>query len=427
MHRLAVLAALACACREPVEAPPSIEVARYAAAPSTKLDVLFQIDNSASTQHIHDSLAAALPSLLAPLADLDLHIGVISSDMGTTTAGGAAPPVGAVGQGGCADAGDDGVLQTRGAPVNDAYVVDEDDGLGGRRHNYTGDLATVLGQMLRLGSAGCGFEQPLAATRRALVNDANTGFARNDANLLVVMLMDEDDCSALDPQLFGPDSPTLGAQESFRCTRFGVVCDEPLDNVGTKTNCRPAVGSPYVDDTSAFVTAMRTVRRDPARVAVAAIAGDPTPVAIELRTPPGGGAATPALAHSCSWQAATGSHVADPAARIAAVVDALAPNASFSSICADNLEPAVVDVARTANALRGVICLDPARVGPDPTCSVTVESTSGEAPLTLCPAATDCFEIVDDVAACGDRPRLVVHLAAPAAADIVRARCVALD
>jgi hypothetical protein len=60
-----------------------------------------------------------------------------------------------------------------------------------------------------LGTGGCGFEQPLAASERALVLQArpggpNDGFLRADAMLGIVFLSDENDCSAADPALFDP-------------------------------------------------------------------------------------------------------------------------------------------------------------------------------------------------------------------------------
>ncbi|MGE0403799.1 MAG: hypothetical protein AB7T06_44235 [Kofleriaceae bacterium] len=128
--------------------------------------------------------------------------------------------------------------------------------------------------MVRVGSGGCGYEQPLAATKRALAHAANTGFVRNEALLLVVMLMDEDDCSVREISFFGPTSNDLVPLSSFRCTRMGVECDEPIDEVGEETSCRPR-STPYLDNVSSFVEAMRIVRGDPARVAVAAIAGPP--------------------------------------------------------------------------------------------------------------------------------------------------------
>jgi len=431
MHRAALVAIVAIACRTDPTPQSTIEVASYAAVPSRQLDILLQIDNSNNTLDLQSSFAAAIAELIDGLSTIDgglpdLHVGVTSSDLGTSgSIDEPAAPIGAVGQGGCGARGDDGALSANGAPVDDAYLVDEDDG-GLRRRNYTGALVDTVAQMVRRGSGGCGFEQPLAATMRVFTNNANEGFSRPAANLLVVILADEDDCSVKSPVFFGPESAVLGPVASFRCTRFGVECDQPIDEPGEKTNCHANGETPYIEGITPFVDAMRSVRSDSSRVAVAAIVGPPE-VSVELRAPPGGTTAEPALAHSCAWSMAAGTAVADPAVRIAAAVDALGPNSTLESVCTSDLGPAVANIARMMRGLYGVTCLDPARVGDVPACSVTVEGLAGETPLSLCPAAGDCFEIVEDVAVCGERPRLVVHLASPMADQFVRARCVVAD
>ncbi len=424
---------------------PTIEVASYAAAPSRQLDILFQIDGTNGGELWQLGLAASFQRLVDSLSTLDgglpdLHIGIVSSDLGTSgTMGDPAPAIGSVGQGGCAGRGDDGALLViNNAPVMGTFLIDEDDG-GLRRRNYTGSIAEAFRQMVLLGAGDCGFEQPLAATMRAFTNDANVGFSRPDANLLVVIATDEDDCSIRDPAIVGPESASLGPQESFRCTRFGLVCDEPLDSPGMKTNCRAREDSPYIEGVAAFVDRMKTLRGDHARVAVAAIAGPPITgphpfdahpiprgIEIALRTPTGDDPHL-ALEHGCRREGQTGTNVADPAVRIAQAVDELAPNSSFDSVCTNDFDAIVDNIARTTRGLYGITCLDSSRVGAAPACSVIVESPDGETPLSLCPAAGDCFEIVEDTAVCGDRPRLVVHLAAPAADQFVRARCVLTD
>ncbi len=73
-----------------------------------------------------------------------------------------------------------------------------------------------------VGAMGCGFEQPLEATLRALWpasdpdveflygashgDGENVGFLRDDSLLIVVVISDEDDCSARDPRVFMPDT-----------------------------------------------------------------------------------------------------------------------------------------------------------------------------------------------------------------------------
>jgi hypothetical protein len=440
--KLALVALALCACREQPDPQPTIAVASYATVSTRKLDMLFQIDGTNGGELWQFGLRASFQRLIDGLSTLDgglpdLHIGVVSSDLGTSaTMGDPAPDVGSIGQGGCGGRGHDGALLTTGAPVQGTYLIDEDEG-GLRRKNYTGTLADVFGQMVAPGFGDCGFEQPLAATMRAFTNDANVGFSRPDANLLVVIATDEDDCSVRDPAFFGPESGELGPLQSYRCTRFGLVCDEPLNTTGAKTNCIAREDSQYIESIAPFVERMKAVRGDPARVAVAAIAGPPvlasessdllsTPrgIDVELRTPPVGSDPILALGHSCMTEDAGGIHVADPGVRIAQAIDALAPNSTFDSVCTGNFDPIVDHIAQLTRSLYGITCLDPARVGAVPECNVTLESADGEAPLSLCPAAQDCFEIVEDTAACGDRPRLVVHVAAPVADQFVRARCV---
>jgi hypothetical protein len=57
-------------------------------------------------------------------------------------------------------------------------------------------------------------------------NPANAGFLRPGATLGVIFLTDEDDCSVRSPTLFSPANAVLGPLESFRCTRFGVTCED---------------------------------------------------------------------------------------------------------------------------------------------------------------------------------------------------------
>src|SRR5690606_31495398 len=140
------------------------------------------------------ALAAAFPQMIDVLGQLDgglpnLHIGVVTSDMGTSTPAGIGPSVGSGGTGGCAGTGDDGVLRT--VPgMTEAFLSDVDDE-GTRVRNFTGELRDVFGELAQV-PYGCGFEQHLAAMRRALEQPANAGFLRPEANLAVVILADED-------------------------------------------------------------------------------------------------------------------------------------------------------------------------------------------------------------------------------------------
>jgi len=182
--------------------------------PTGKLDLLFVIDDSGGMAEAQQMLVAAFPRLLdalfapppAPGGDPeyppveDLHVGVVSSDMG---AGGFSVPT--------CERSDDGRLQHEPAT-----------GVPGCASSYPAFLtATSPGAatardfecMATLGTNGCGFEQPLAAMREALtVHMASGGddaaFLRADARLAVVVVSNENDCSSDDAAMFDPAGPT---------------------------------------------------------------------------------------------------------------------------------------------------------------------------------------------------------------------------
>lgn len=189
-----------------------------------KLDLLFMIDDSPSMEEEQANLARNFPRLMDELHKLptgfpDLHLGVVSSDLGAGTA--ALPDACGVPQ------GDRGVLQvgpscgvdtTRGR-----YLISRD---GGSNNNFQGDIGDVFACMAALGTQGCGFEHQLQSVRLALSGlvAENTGFLRPDAHLAVVYITDEDDCSApSDTTIFG--SNISGQDSSLRCSLYGHLCD----------------------------------------------------------------------------------------------------------------------------------------------------------------------------------------------------------
>src|SRR5205814_6970206 len=85
----------------------------------------------------------------------------------------------------------------------------------------------------------CGFEHQIASPARALGANLggwkggspmeNNGFLRDEAFLAVILLTDEDDCSApVDSDLFDTKQNSLsdpyGPLASFRCNEFGHLC-----------------------------------------------------------------------------------------------------------------------------------------------------------------------------------------------------------
>src|ERR1700704_246022 len=166
------------------------------------LDLLFLIDDSPSMADKQANLAENFPKFIDVLRSIpgglpNVHIGVVTSDMGTQgPPPSTGPSIGGGAAGTCTDRGKDGVLQTFAQPVTGLFLSDIADPVTGKRNpNYTGDLATVFGGIATgAGNLGCGFEQHLAAIQRALTNSANGDFLRPTAYLGIIIIADEDDC-----------------------------------------------------------------------------------------------------------------------------------------------------------------------------------------------------------------------------------------
>jgi len=203
------------------------------------VDLLVVVDNSNSMVEEQLELAGSFRQLVdglvtgdvdgdlvADFAPIDsLHVGVVSTDMGT---GGHTVPT-------CARAmhGDDGVL------VGDPRAPDCSGSFAPPFIAYEppGGLSRLdedFSCLARLGTGGCGFEQQLEATLKAVTpsdsavrffdntvghaDGANAGFLREGSVLITLLVTDEEDCSAADPDLFELDSPTYTADLNLRCT-----------------------------------------------------------------------------------------------------------------------------------------------------------------------------------------------------------------
>lgn len=393
-------------CGDSEAVPARVEVAQFPAVETRQLDLLFLIDNSSGTLAWQAQLARAMPAFVASLAGGDeipnLHVGVITPDLGTTGSlqpTTPAPPVGMVGQGGCAGAGDDGALRS--------LLVDVDDGFGARIRNYDGALSAALGTAIQIGSDGCGFEQHLRAIRRA--RDTNPELWRPDAATAVVALVDEDDCSALDPRLFDADAAALGPQQSFRCTRYGVTCDQSLDTAGPKTNCRPDTSSSLIED-PALTKAALELATSPARTTLSVIAGPATPFAVEERATDG--ARQLALGLVCDTSAGISVSTANPSPRLAALTESFASRGGFYSVCDPDQAPAVRRIAKTIQRSLGVACLDDDVLAVDlATCTAHEIDGARRTELARCPSTSTstCFDIAPDVARCAGGQRVTLE------------------
>jgi len=250
-------------------------------SPEREVDLIFMVDNSPSMDPKQSALATNFPKMIDALNKLegglpDVHVGVISSDMGAGAgeAGGNCSVV--LGNRGLLWGNDSspdvvagvsatynqfatvavanaaGAKNTAGCGLNanQRWISDiqNKDGVT-RTKNYTGNLTDVFSCLAQaVGTGGCGYEHQLQSLRVALnpivgdpndpnnppINPQDVGFLRDKAYLAVILITDEDDCSA-DPNaknndgMFAPR--TLGDTASLRCATRGHVCNgQPIPN-----------------------------------------------------------------------------------------------------------------------------------------------------------------------------------------------------
>jgi hypothetical protein len=407
-----------------------------------KVDLLFLIDNSPSMADKQQNLADNFPKFIAVLDSIqggrpEVHIAVVTSDMGSKGALDAAPgpAVGQLNNGRCANLGGAGIMTVNGAPVSGGPYISD---IMGSPPNYTGDLATVFGTMAKVGAGGCGFEQHLEAMKQALepTTSANLGFLRDDAYLAVIFIADEDDCSMAHSSLISADTSTLGPLQSFRCTRYGITCDtngtspDAMNAVGAKAKCHPNEDSQYLTKIADYVTFLRNIKGgDPDRVIVAGIMGPTEPVATELRVPKGETVAVPALAHSCTYIGGDGKpEVADPAIRLRFFLDQFPNRSTFAPICQRDLSGGLQQIGELLKTVIGDPCIEGQLADVDPTtdgaqydCQVSAVTNRNrpnqtEAVLPACmpdsAAATNqpCWRIAVDTALCKTKQSLVLRI-----------------
>ena len=370
-----------------------------------KVDILFVIDDSPSMLDKQTNLKANFPNFINVLNTIqgglpDVHIGVVTSDLGTSGADGMnAPSIGGSAQGGCSGTGKAGALQTYGTTlVTGKYISDAPPTVMGgmRMTNYTGTLAAAFSAIASAGANGCGFEQHIEAAKRALQpsNTANAGFLRSDAFLAVIIIADEDDCSMEHSTLLAADTSQLGPLQSFRCTRYGITCDtggstpDAMNQVGPKSACHSNESGQYLTKIADYVTFFKGLKPDDnSKVIMAAISGVTTPVETELRAPSGSTTAIPALAHSCTYTDPSNSpEVADPAIRIHELLDSFPNRSTFSTICQQDLSGGLTLIAQLLKTALGSPCIDgtladvdPNTPGPQYDCSVSDVQNYGKA------------------------------------------------
>ena len=399
------------------------EVLSLPAAAIRSVDILFMIDDSPSMLDKQQSLIANFPNFVNVIDGLpggrpDLHIGVVTSDLGTSAADGTAGPNIGSGNGACAAQGKAGSLTTNGSTLVVGKFISDIAGASGRNVNYTGTLAAAFTSIASVGQSGCGFEQPLEAVKRALDNNnvANAGFVRH-TNLMVVFLTDEDDCSLQHPALLQSDQTIYGPLQSFRCTRFGITCDtggttpDEMNQIGAKSGCHSNESGTDLTKVSGYATFLAGIAGDdPRNVMVSALVAPATPVAVELRSPGGGTTPSPALARSCTYQNASGMPaVGDPAVRITELANKFDRH-TVDTVCQNDLSAGLADIASQLGPLLGSPCLTKAIAMPAD-CVVTDVTLAGASTVApKCPGADPCYAIATDATTCPAAPQLSLKL-----------------
>jgi hypothetical protein len=372
------------------------------------VDVLFVIDDSSGMAAAQDNLIRNFPTFMAtlqadPAGPRNVHIAVVSQDLG---AGGIA---------GCDDdsnglypKGKRGVFQytPRGTcsatnlEFGATYIRDVS-GLT----NYTGAVEDVFACIAPLGESGCGFNHQLAALLRAVGVDGspapaeNQGFLRPDAVLAIVMLTNEDDCSAAPGvPLFDSSSnmniaSQLGPPIHFRCNEFGHLCprgggtgphpdrNAPNNDVTATVSYDACVSNDaegYLLSTTETANRIKALKSDPSRVVVASIQGSPAPYAVHWTNPTSAdsscGAAScpwPEITHACT---APDGRYGDPGVRTAQFAQQFGDNGLVLSVCDGSFGPGLATVAATINRNLGPTCIPSVSLDSagDPDCKVAL-------------------------------------------------------
>jgi hypothetical protein len=224
---------------------------------------------------------------------------------------------------------------------------------------------------------------------------------------------------------------------SFRCTRFGVLCNQggqntsEMNQIGTKGQCHPNDGSQYLTKINDLVTALKAVKKNDAddvnKIIVAGIIGTTDRFAVEERPPQPGATAIPALAHSCSYiggdingDGIPDPEVADPPIRIKAFLDQFPNRSTFTSICQKDLSGGLQQIGDLLKTVIGDPCIEGklknfATSGPPVyDCSVSSVANPGtdkamETIMAECPAtgplpSTPCWHIITDEMKCPKTP-----------------------
>jgi hypothetical protein len=448
----AALAAAGCPDRsigsyDPIQSPTVLKTIPVRA----DIDVLFVIDNSGSTQDKQTVFAQNYQNFVAaldrfPTGRPNLHIGVVTSTVATGSGQSSCHPV----------AEQSGLLQNASRdpafvcaqPTTDRFLVDVAQAGGGRTTNYSGSLADALSCISHVNDNGCGFEAPLEAMKRALDGSRpeNAGFLRSGAFLAVVILTDEDDCSA-GPGLFTQSTDVVG-RDDFRCAQGAYLCDAPISprDPGTYSRCQVRRDG-FHRDPSSYAHFLGAVK-DPSLVAVALIAGeDATTISTGPLTMPF--RQDLAVLPSCSATINGKFAIGRPAPRLHEFLGNFGERGLFASVCQSDYSQAVADIGtllfrQISPCLDGTLDTtdrDPANPGLQPDCTVSeVQDPYGdhevETPVSRCrmmapdrpetAGVRACWWVGENATKCTTQTHLELHVERTVVAapnSVVRVTC----
>ena len=272
-----------------------------------------------------------------------------------------------------------------------------------------------------LGDAGCGFEHQLASIDHALGSDnfqndqngnpqptppsTNVGFLRPEAYLGIVILTNEDDCSATPPtplysiNVGGSNQQNimnaLGPIANYRCNQFGHLCKDPSGTLMSPPlnppgNAMGTAAAPTLDMTDCqsndtqnplttpvqnFIDDIKRLKPDPDnQILVAAITAPVAPYTVAWIPEMNGqntqpGELWPQVLHSCGAKGdptvnpengasanATDGSFGDPGVRITQFVDSF-PDSVLASICDPDYSQSMTAIATKLGQLITPPCI----------------------------------------------------------------------
>lgn len=172
--------------------------------PASLVDILFVVDNSVSMEEEQDEVADNFSKFIASIEETNAEwqIGVVTTDM--------VDPA------------------HRGRLVGSPRIID----------HQTADYEAAFQENIRVGTEGYPIERGLSAALAAvtppLATHDNAGFVREDAQLAIIVVSDENDCSD-DGSIIGDDADACYQQAesllpiSFFASELRALKDDPRD------------------------------------------------------------------------------------------------------------------------------------------------------------------------------------------------------